>query len=236
MIELKQIDGTVIDLSISPKFVEHYNKPSAYAKYILDNEINNGQWDDDLLLNLPDDAVIFDIGMNVGLFSLYLPAKQRKFYCVEPCEAHIEVAKELFSIFGYKAEIWKGVISNKVGPVKFFEEPQNTTSNRIGNDGNKWVQSETLKNIFKTHGLEKIDLLKIDAEGSEREIILYDPTVQEALTKCKIVFVETHTGDGTVYMTVEERDQLIDKIKSFGFTYKLGNRHDSHYFINNDLS
>ncbi len=233
MIELTQVSGELLDLSISPKFVEHYNKPSAFAKFILDNEINNGSWYDDLLANLPDDATIVDVGMNVGLFSLYLPAMHRKFYCVEPCEAHIEVAQELFDKLGYNVQIAKGVISNRVAPVKFFEEPQNTTSNRIGNDGNKIVQSNTLFNFFKIDGLEKIDLLKIDAEGSEKDIFLYDPTIGEALQKVNILFLETHTGDGTVYMTVEEKDMLLDKIKSFGFTYKAGNRHDSHYFIKN---
>src|ERR1035437_8676031 len=174
MINLTQVNGEVIDLSISPKFVDHYNKEGAFAKFILDNELNPGAWYDDILAQLPDDATIVDVGMNVGLFTLYLPAKQRKFYCVEPCEAHIEVAEELFSKFGYNAQIVKGVISNKCAPVRFFEEPQNTTSNRIGQDGKKVVQSNTLFNFFKIPELAKVDLLKVDAEGSERDIFLYD--------------------------------------------------------------
>ena len=235
MINLTQVNGEVIDLSISPKFVEHYNKEGAFAKFILDNELNPGSWYDDILAQLPDDATIVDVGMNVGLFTLYLPSKQRKFYCVEPCIEHIVVARELFTKFGYDYSIYSGVVYSSDGVVKLFEEPQNTTSNRVGSDGKKSVESVTLKTLFENYKLDKIDLLKLDCEGAERQIILQDPTVQDALSKVKVLFLETHTGDGTVYMTVEEKDALLDKIKSFGFTYKAGNRHDSHYFINNNL-
>ena len=60
MINLITVDNQVKDLSVSTLFVSHYNKANSFAKYIIDNEINNGMWFDELLKTLPDDAVIID--------------------------------------------------------------------------------------------------------------------------------------------------------------------------------
>lgn len=227
MIELKQVTGPTIDLSISNKFVYHYNKAGSFAKYILDAEINAGLWYDELLATLPDNAVIVDVGANVGLFSLYLEARQRKFYCVEPAFNHNLVMRDLFDRLGYNAEIFEGVIYNKDGEAPYLEEPQNTTSNKVG-EGGRPVKSKTLLTYFNDNNLQEVDLLKLDCEGSEKSIVLEDPTVGEALQRCKLIFVETHTGGP--YMTLEEAKALVVKIGSLGFYVSGGAREGSYYF------
>jgi FkbM family methyltransferase len=230
-IELKQVTGTTLDLSVSNKFVYHYNKSGSFAKYILDAEINAGLWYDDVLRGLPDNAVIVDVGANVGLFSLYFEAKQRKFYCVEPAFNHNLVMRDLFDKLGYNAQIFEGVIYNKDGEAPYLEEPQNTTSNKVG-DGGRPVKSKTLLTYFNDNNLQNVDLLKLDCEGSEKQIILDDPTIDEALKRCKLIFIETHTGKP--YMTLSERDALIEKINKLGFHFTEGARQGSYYFVNSN--
>lgn len=230
MIELKQYNGNVIDLSQSAKFAYHYHKPGAYAKYILENEINNGMWADEILGTIADDAVIIDAGMNVGLFSLYLEAKNRTFYGVEPCAQHILVANDLLAKFGHAFCIYEGVLFNKDGMVTLCEAPENTTSNRVGEGGGLKVESRRLKTFLEERNIEEVGLLKLDVEGSEKQIILEDPSIGEALAKCKIVFIETHVAPG--YMTIEERDAMLEKIQGFGFTVLEARRAGSYYFIN----
>lgn len=230
MIKLKTIDGSIIDLSGSEKFVEHYNNPNSFAKYIIDNEINTGLWYDDCLKNLPENAVIVDIGANVGLFSLYLTDnsvgnfQKRSYFLVEPIKEHCSILHNLFRNASY--EVFEGVISNKDGYEFFDKTEENTTCSKVSENGKEEVKSKTLFSYMK--GLEKVDLLKLDCEGSEQQIILEDPTVDEALKKCKVVFIEVHTPP---WGNTDEQG-IINKMKSLGFTHKQGKRNLSHYFIN----
>lgn len=228
MITLKRIDKSPVDLSASPKFVAHYNKANSYSNYIIENEINAGQWYDDLLADLPEDAVIVDAGANVGLFSIYLNNGKRKFYCIEPTPVHVDIAKEVFEKMNCNAEIFEGVIFNKDGEVNLFQEASNSTMNRVGKKGTG-VPSLTLKSFFKKYKLEKVDLLKLDVESAEQQIIMEDETVGEALQKCKVVFIEVHPQDG--FGGIVDVEGIINKMKSLGFTHKEGKREMSHYFI-----
>lgn len=228
MILLKAITGKVADLSISDKFKAHYSKPNTYAKYIIENEINPGEWYDYLLENLPENAVIVDAGANVGLFSIYLNGKGRKFYCIEPTAVHVEIAQDVFEKLNCDATIFEGVIFNKDGHVNLFEENSNSTMNRVGEKGSL-VQSMTLKTFFETNRLEKVDLLKLDVESAEQQIILEDPTVDEPLQKCNLVFIEVHPQDG--FGNKVDVLGIITKMKSLGFTHKRGQKPMSHYFF-----
>lgn len=234
MINLPLVNQDSLDLSVSEKFSAEYHKHGAFPnglspyKFIVETEINTGAWFDNVLCELPDNAVIVDIGMNVGLFTLYLGAKSRKFYGIEPCEYHIEIAKELFEKLGYDVTVYKGVIYNKNGMVGLWEAPENTTSNRVGDTAPTKVESKTLKSFFDENGIEKVDFLKMDCEGSEKQIILQDPTIDEALKKCKTIFIETHCGDA--YMSLEEVNLLVDKIVGLGFKCRESIRKGSFYF------
>lgn len=226
MIRLKQISGQQIDLLESPLFKQHWIKPNSFAQYILDNEINPGLWHDDLLENLPENAVIVDLGMNVGMFTLYMNKPLRTFYCAEPSEPHIQIAEELFQKFNVTAQVFQGAIYNMNGSVRLFEDVNNTTMNHVDQTG--WlVRSSTLKTFFEKFGLNQVDLLKLDVEGAERAILLEDPTVHEALNKCKIVFVETHPQSPRELM----EEQIIGKMQGLGFKHKRGKREHSFYFF-----
>ena len=228
MIELKQINGNIIDLSKSEKFVEHYNKPNSFAKYIIENEINNGLWYDDCLKELPEYSTIVDIGANVGLFSLYLGNIHRKYFMVEPLKNHIDVCLDVFTSLNYYGEIFEGVISNTNNDIQFDEVLDNTTCSKVSNNGKINVKSKTLLEYFNNLNIDKVDLLKLDCEGSEQQIILEDPTIDDVLKKCKVVFIEVHTQP---WGNTDEQG-IINKMKSLDFTHKSGKRNLSHYFIN----
>jgi hypothetical protein len=96
MIPFKQLDGTEIDLSVSKLFEEHYNKPTSFTKYIIDNEINKGLWDPEILRDiLKKDAIVIDAGANVGLFSLYVLPYIRKIYLIEPTKSFSPIQSDV---------------------------------------------------------------------------------------------------------------------------------------------
>lgn len=227
MIALKKVNGEIIDMSVSDKFREHYLKSNTYAKYIIDNEINTGEWYDSLFDTLSQDAVIVDAGANVGMFTAYMNLGKRKFFCIEPTVSHGVIATELFSKLEIDATIFNGVIFNKDGFVNLFEESSNSTMNRIGSKGTL-VKSLTLKSFLDEYNIDKVDLLKLDVESAEHQIIMEDATIGDALAKCKMVMIEVHPQDG--FGNKVDVEGIINKMKSFGFVHKEGKKSLSHYF------
>lgn len=228
MIAMKQVNGNIIDLSVSEKFKEHYSKSNSYAKYIIDNEINTGQWHDFLFEKLSDDAVIVDAGANVGMFTAYMDGgKNRKFYCIEPTHSHVEVLEDIIIKLKLQAEIFEGVLWKEDGYINLFQEPSNSTMNRVGTSGDK-VRAFTLKTLLENCKLESVDLLKLDIESAEQQVILEDSTIGEALTKCKMILIEVHPQDG--FGNRVDVNAIIEKVKTFGFVHKEGVKSLSHYF------
>lgn len=223
MIELKQINGNIIDLSKSSAFVSHYNKSNSFAKQIIEKEINAGLWYDDILFNLPNDSVIIDAGANVGLFSLYMLPKIKKVYCIEP--SHYNTLYKTLSSFTILFYISESALFNYDGKCSLFSNEINSTMNNVVSKQGD-TQCHTLKTFIATHKIDSIDLLKLDIEGAEQQVIMEDETIGDALSICKNVFIEVHP---IPYGNADEQG-IIDKMISFGFNHKKGARELSHYF------
>ena len=75
------------------------------------------------------------------------------------------------------------------------------------------VETDTLDNLLLRFGIQKVDFLKIDVEGSEIEVLKGSVHTLEITEK---IVVETHIRDGR--KTSYEVQQLL---KSCGFRTKL---------------
>jgi FkbM family methyltransferase len=209
MIPFKQLDGTEIDLSVSKLFEEHYNKPTSFTKYIIDNEINKGLWDPEILRDiLKKDAIVIDAGANVGLFSLYVLPYIRKIYLIEPTKSFSPIQSDVLLHFTSVEKIalcWNVLTGSTIGQIGegvwsdtkyclFQENTTNSTENKISNTGYRVPCTDLRKFINNRSEYDEIDLLKLDIEGAEQQVILEDSTVGEALKKCKNVYIELHQG------------------------------------------
>lgn len=229
-ITFKQIDNSFIDLSISKKFVEHYNKSNSYSKYIIENEINVGMYDDFIFNKIFNEKLtVIDAGANVGLFSLYFLPKIKKIYCIEPTKTHFEILKDLLSKFDdKKIEYHNIALSNKNEILNFEINNFNTTENKLTNKETcDKVTGKTLKNFFIENNIDQIDLLKLDIEGGENDVLMNDNTVDEILLKCKYIYVETHPAP---YGNIIE-EKLISKMEKLNFQHIQANRTFAHWFI-----
>lgn len=233
MINIIKADCRVVDLSKSEKFVEHYNNPNTFAKFIIDQEINPGKWFDEVYLKLKDDAVVVDLGMNVGMYSVYINRPGRRFICAEPTAKFVQIAEELFKVTGVLANVHNCMIGNKDGESFLFVDESNSTMNRLCQNGAASTVSVpmlTLKSFFEANTLDKVDLLKMDIEGSEWQVIMEDETSADALKKCKYILLELHSG---FYGAPDRNDSdIIEKIKSLGFIYRPAVKELAHLFIN----
>lgn len=231
MIPFKRADRSLIDLSVSEKFKQHYSKGQTYAKYIIENEVNPGLWFDSLLDTIAPEGVIVDAGANVGMFTAYLSTAKgkRKFYCIEPTGSHVEVLRDLTEKLDIPCEIFEGVVWKENGYVCLFEEKSNSTMNRVNASGStNEVDALTLKSLFEKWNLQHVDLLKLDIESAEQQVIMEDATVGDALKKCNVVLIEVHPQDG--FGNKVDVEGIINKMKSFGFIHKEGSKGLAHYF------
>jgi FkbM family methyltransferase len=132
----------------------------------------------DFKTNTPP-KVIIDAGANIGLVSIYFANKypESKIVAIEPEESNFKLLKinvgPYTNIIPLQAALWCkneeiSLVDPGLGKWAFMTEE----------DGNKehhgnfchHIQGKTVDRIMRDYDLQRIDILKIDIEGAEREV------------------------------------------------------------------
>ena len=162
---------------------------------------------DTLVKQLPAKPLIIDIGANAGYFNMMLfsKIKDATVYAYEPIPANYELFKKNISFNpGLEKQIHlfnKAVTGTPVESVELFMEhsAENSVIASIYSDfdqQNKYslkVPAISLEEIIKSNGFNRIDLLKVDCEGSEYPII-YE-TSAATWSKVDRLTIEVHNLD-----------------------------------------
>jgi FkbM family methyltransferase len=186
-------------------------------------------------IDLPENAVVWDIGMNTGLASLFFAkCKKVKVYGYEPfpytyCRAMANIGHNpdiSSSIRTFK----KGVASSS-GGLKIDFDPVNHETNGIFGPTKRSTAPLEKVNVEMVGAVETFDMiaaenpgapiiLKIDCEGAEFEII---SSLQKSgrLQGLKAILLEWHmAGDP------EGPKKLEDDLRTAGFTFVTLNKTD----------
>lgn len=126
--------------------------------------------------------VIFDIGMNVGYYSLLASKRVEvnvgKIYGFEPVSRTFERAKLNVNLNNYNNIVLNNLaISNKVGSIDINlgnDENWGMSSIKINNQISGLIQKakcDTIDNYIKNLDINQIDVIKIDVEGAEPFVI-----------------------------------------------------------------
>jgi FkbM family methyltransferase len=161
-----------------------------------------------------NELVIVDAGANIGLTSLYFQHNlpNAKIYALEPDPDNFKVmtrnieANHLSNIHALNVALWY-----KDGSLHL---------NSDFRDGEAWsisvsdqgqgmdCQGVTIDHLIDQYQLEKIDLLKIDIEGSEK-YLFDDESLLGWLAKVKLMVIEIHDE-------VADRLKIEERLKSHG--------------------
>jgi len=154
--------------------------------------------------------VVVDVGANIGVFanaSYYKGAS--RILCFEPntiaFNCLIKNKPENAELF--KCAIGDGTIAKMYTP----DNPDNTmcTTRYYSSDIVEYVPMLSINDLFNNNIVDHIDFLKIDAEGSENEILLnIIPSVYEKISK---ISVEFHSD------LINNFDPVIKLLKQMGF-------------------
>jgi len=202
-------------------------------------------------ITLPDGACVFDVGANVGLFTLFVwqACKAPRIYAFEPAPPLFENLRINAALYAPDARLFACGLSDKVGKALFTYYPRSsvfsgyhvdlqqdekavravientlaqqdhaTTTRQEITDGfvkdrmeteTHITQLRTLSSVIAEEKIERIDLLKIDAERSEWEIL--NGIADEDWAKIRQIVLEVHDDDGATL------DRIAGLLRAKGF-------------------
>jgi FkbM family methyltransferase len=172
--------------------------------------------------------IIVDLGANVGFASLYFSNRfpTSSIVALEPNKENFEAAYE--NVKRYEnIRLIHGAAWHKVEEVSVVDKGHGEAAFMIEpGRGERTVNTYTVKSIMDIMKTDCIDVLKIDIEGSEKEI--FDYGYEEWLPKTKIVIVETHDRyrKGT-------SKSVLTAICKYDFSLEISG--ENLVFYNNDL-
>lgn len=168
--------------------------------------------------------VIFDIGANIGTFTTWLSRAfpQGKIYCMEPQRQVFQMLcgnlaiNNLFNVYAYNLALGKENTMVEFEEPNYFQNAdfgtfsmvdriiKSTTNDKIR------VDVLTLDDFLSRYGVDRVSLLKIDAEGMDLEVLM--GATRSIDQHRPVIFIE-HS---------DNRRSILDDIKSFldRFDYK----------------
>ncbi len=175
------------------------------------------------LLDLTDlkEPIVLDCGGHIGSFSLYAKHinSSSQLYIIEPFPNNIVMLKQNLALNSIKdAVVVERALSKESGHVEMGFEKEVRLG--IGFDGVRIegvksknsvsVQAISLQDLFSLYNIKKVDLLKMDIEGSEYSVI--ESSIGLLSTKVQRIIMEYHTD-----VESDGRNKLVNKLCTNNF-------------------
>ena len=176
--------------------------------------------------------VIFDIGGNIGITSIYLASvfPDALIYTFEPLKENFEILQENTSQYK-NIEIFNVGLGSKNGNFKVYLSDNNENYGGVsfyseveGSMDESFTECEikNVNEIIQELGISKIDLIKIDTEGAEYDIL--KAVKNDFLKKTSWITGELHGN----------RDfELLNYLNGLGFSISLKKNIDNRLFMFN---
>lgn len=164
-----------------------------------------------------DDMVVVDIGAHIGIFAVVCASlcRNARVYSYEPECSNYALLKENARqnpALGIQPSN-KAVTGTGGSEILFLSEGNSGGHSILGNKGDfQEVECTTLGDILASLPVDRIDLLKIDCEGSEYDILL--STEQKVLQRIDRIVMETHHTNST---REPDREKMQEVLRDSGF-------------------
>lgn len=192
-----------------------YLRPGSYDLDVLLQFMSDKQYDMDYPENI---KVIVDAGANIGLASVYFANKfpEAKIIAIEPDSDNfrqlVRNTENYPQVIPLKAGLWKNNTNLKIHDPGYGEWSLmvEETESQVGT-----LPAKTLDAICKDYSISGIDILKIDIEGSEKEVFESENGSWLHLVRMLIVEVHDQMKEGTANAVIH-----AVKNKEFNFYIK----------------
>jgi FkbM family methyltransferase len=139
-----------------------------------------------------DPEIILDLGANVGYASVFFANRfpTAKIFAVEPDESNFTTAQK--NLAPYKnVQLVKGAVWHKSQTINLVDKGYGEAAYMVEEGvGAHEIKAYTIKEIMEIMGVGFIDILKMDVEGTEKE--LFEVGYDDWLPHTKVLLCETH--------------------------------------------
>lgn len=151
-------------------------------------------------ISLREGAVVFDIGANIGTFSMMAKKSYptATIFAVEPHPENVALLQKNAPF----AICRQAAVTGRTGSVE-FQATGSPIGFRVQQDGGLTVPSISLDELTAPYTI--IDLVKMDVEGSEYDILQH--TSPDTFRKIAHFFIEVHATKG---FTIEEGKRCVE--------------------------
>lgn len=122
---------------------------------------------------------VVDVGAHIGAFALRVAPLARRVICLEPDPANFELLRANTARLGHVTCVPRAVAAGRSTRDLHLGINGSRNSLRPADPGRSRgaipVETAGLDDVFREHGVERCDLLKIDCEGGEYEIVYGAP-------------------------------------------------------------
>jgi FkbM family methyltransferase len=174
---------------------------------------------------LPRDAIVVDVGAHIGSFTLLAAwmAPEGRVLAYEPEPSNFEMLERNVGLNGLThVRAAACAVGGVAGERELFfsAKPSSTGGHSLVRPGGRSirVRCTTLDRIVADEALDRIDFLKLDCEGAERELL--EGASAETLARVRRGAMEVHGG----------RDAIEQVLREAGFSFSGGAKPNYLYF------
>ena len=132
--------------------------------------------EDDFDVTVHKGDIVIDAGAWVGDFSAYAVSQGAAVYAFEPVAETFSLLEETARLNGHITPVQQG-LSDKTGSIEFYVSSGGLAGNGyLGTSKTKHAKVETLAvttldDFVKQHNIPRVDFIKADIEGAERDML-----------------------------------------------------------------
>lgn len=202
VIHFKNWDSSYIPQILEEMYIKHIYAPYLYGKTNL---------------------TIFDLGLNIGLFSMFASRFAKQIYAFEPAKESFEIAKKNIEENGLtNVKFYQKAIAKENGILDFWHADNTTmnstlevvTSKNTNGKTKESVEAIRLDDFVKQEGITRIDFMKMDIEGTECEVI-GSKSFENIVPILDALVVEYHEWSGV------NVQQLVTTLRDYGYEVNL---------------
>lgn len=171
---------------------------------------------------------IIDAGSNIGLTTIYFDIyfQHAFYYCIEPDANNFKILKENTNLNKINCSVNNYALWNCNEPLIIsngFRDGKSWSLQIIKSedDNNTQIKTKTLQNIIDEQNISRIDVLKMDIEGSE-EVIFNDNRIHNILLMCSFIIIEIHEE-------VSNKNNILKKLREADFEIFFSGEHTIGY-------
>lgn len=162
---------------------------------------------------------IIDAGSNIGLAAVYFANRfpDARIICLEPESSNIEILrlniKPYPNISVIQAGLWGKTSYLRVRDLGFGN--WGFIVEESSQDDPQAIKAVSLPDLMKEYQLETVDIVKMDIEGSEKEV-LEAGNSQDWISKCNVLVIELHdrmkagTSSALFRVLLDARDVQVE--------------------------